>query len=343
MMGMSVLVDWRKDAADAAPYFLKSWSIQPNPTAALILAQIEDRGRGSDSNEKSARWALRAMEFPGASFTALYFFERAVNSEPELAKLETPKVRKLRAHRQRWLEYVKGQTKPFPQAAVGLDERDRKLPADEGRAFELIESEVVARDRDGRELWRRKVEEPEVKLAATGPRVFVISPDRVEVWNATDGEFLYKWPSLVKTDLPSKYPSVRSEGNIEWDAWKYPDGLLGADDENFWFAQESWFCVLRQKDAGGWAHYWVYWIQAIPSEDEAMYICVYGRFIVAVDKKTGKDIWAYGTPWHGTFSILDVNDREIVIYSPQTEKILGLSRKTGKVQWSKTHGEFWKE
>ena len=245
MMGMLYIVDWRvNDDAKAASYFQKSWSVQPNPTAALALAQIAGRDRGEDSDENVARWALRAMEFPGPSLTALALFERAVNSRPELAKLETAKVRKLRAHRQRWRGHVKKRTKTFPHARVGIREEDRRLPADEERTFELLESEVVAKDKNGGELWRKKVEEPEVKLVATGPRVFVISPDWVEVWNAADGSALHKWPSLVKTDLASKFPSIRSEGKVEWEAGP-TTGVFGS----WHFPQRRALCIFVNTDA----------------------------------------------------------------------------------------------
>ena len=74
-----------------------------------------------------------------------------------------------------------------------------------------------------------------------------------------------------------------------------------------------------------------------------MHLCEYGCYVAAADRRTGDFLWTYWTPWHGTFSILDVTEHEIVIYSPQTEKILGFSRKTGTVNWSETHSMFWRE
>lgn len=335
MAGMAHMASRSQADIDlAVAYFLTSWTARPNRTAALALSQLALIK--SNREESAALWALRAMEFPKPSLTALALFERAVARNSTLSKLENAKVRQLRAHRQRWIEYRATRTKPFAFSQVGLQESQR-LPADEERTFKFSGSQLVARSKEGIELWKRPLESQQAKLIATGPRLFIISPEWVQVLDAKNGALLSKWSSLVSTNIDSAVLAGNPATKITWNVWVNPDALLGADDKNLWVGLESWMMVLRQSDAGGWAHYWTHWFQAVPSEDETMLVSHYGWYVAALAKQTGKPIWSYGPEWEGTITILEVNRNEVVVYSPQVEKLLGLSRKTGKILWSETH------
>lgn len=66
-----------------------------------------------------------------------------------------------------------------------------------------------------------------------------------------------------------------------------------------------------------------------------------GWYVAALARRTGKTQWSFAPAWEGTVTILATGANEIVVYSPQVEKLMGLSPKTGKVLWSTTHTDFW--
>lgn len=274
----------------------QSYDLAPTQSTSVLLAQYE-----RSANDR-ARWAVEALSYPAPSRHALDIFEQLVKSDPSLGKLENRNVQLARKHQKKWhsllVSYDSLSNDMFK--SYSQTRPDRRLPPNSSRNYKQ-------------------------KGVPTGPRLFVFGEKEIQILDPADGKTLHRWPTQVPTKLES------GGAPVVWNASKDPDALLGADKNHVFFAVDHWFCVFRQKDAAGWARYFTYSIQAVPSPDgKVLIVKSHGNSVVAHRMIDGKELWSY-SPGNLELVLKRVTDEQVVAYVPGLEQILVFDRDSGEV------------
>ncbi len=325
--------------SDKAGSFLRSYRARPNQEAAVYLAQIALEKRNFRS---ATEWAIKALSFPSPSLHALEYFETATSGEPDLSHLATRRVEEVKAHRLRWLGKVQVYRDKLRVAQVSVTSQVR-LPADEGRVFTLNRGQLVATSSSGRELWRAEAGVSQSKLVATGPRVFAIGPETVKVYDAADGSAIASWPSHVVLGHVPEWEEYGVDGKLtkqsSWNAWENPEWLSGADTTAFYLNHGRWLCVLRQKDAGGWARYFQREVNIAQVTPKLLVLGVNAGEVEVRDARAGELRWAFQPRMSGEARLLGYSDEEVVVGLLNLGQIAGFSTSSGKLLWTKSHLE----
>ena len=285
-----------QERAELLKALKQSYDLAPGQSTAVLLAQYER------SPKESARWAVKALSYPTPSRHALDIFERRAKSDASLEKLGNQDVKFAREHQKKWDSLLAsyGSIKNDMFKSYSQTLKDRRLPPDSAGK--------------GKQ-----------KGVSTGPRLFVIGEKEIQILNSAGGETLHKWPAQVPTKLEG------GGAPVVWNASKDSDALLGADKNHVFFAVDHWFCVFRQKDAAGWARYFTYSIQAVPSPDgKVLIVKSHGNSVVAHRMSDGKELWSY-SPGNLELILKRVDDEQVVAYVPGLEQILIFDRDSGEV------------
>lgn len=321
----------REDRKEAREALERSYELAPSQASAMLLAS----SWLSENDKERAEWALRAMSFPPPSLHALAAFEMALKSSPELSSLENADVRRLRARRDRWQKELRSHEQRIPsliltdQESRDPLEAERAWPSSE-RKFDLKGQRLVATSKGGKKLWESDLGPEPVKLVAQPPRVFVIDARRVRVLDQESGRKLHEWPSAV--------PLALAEVPESWSLWEQPQSLMGANGDWFFMKAGRWLCVLRQKDARGWAVYYSARIRAELSEDGQVLVTEHNHSMVtAWSMADHRKLWEYVSGWSYQLRLLDVTPTEVVISLPGKGQLIALSRQTGRPLWTRSH------
>ena len=312
----------------------RAYQLDPSQSRAVELARYS---KNSSLNEKAAKWALEALAFPEVSFHALELFDRALDVQPDLASLSDDRIQRARRHKGKWDAMLAGLDKRLPtfRATYRRSESDRVWPPSNLK-IELNGGQLVAHSPDQKRLWSVPWDKVLVKVITQKERVIVVAKEQVYFLDPKTGKTVDSWPRRLVLNVGG-YDSTISEY-----LWDRPGLFLGADQSKVYLDAGNWLVVLRQSDAGGWAHYFGYSITAKRSADaELLVIENYHNSIKVFRLHDGKKLWSYSYDFQLDHQLLDISDTEISVYLPDIGRLITLSRSTGKVLRELRHQDYY--